>query len=111
MNGIVFSGVCLLFLFTLSTADLCTDITDTNSELYRCNVELAQRSNSACEGDCRSTLEQYADDCLGAGAQTYKDSIDTLCDEDATTDSAGGMGPAVFSTASTLFFAVYAAFF
>ena len=202
MNGIVFSGVCLLFLFTLSTADLCTDFTDTTSDIFRCNAELVQRSNSACEGDCRTTLEQYADDCLmGAAAQTYKDSIETLCsssplpvptnpasnptctafgdsssqlfmcnvdlvqrsqmacsadcrsafdnyvDEclqgaaadtfrspittlcgegtpapstndtpaattnNTSTDSAGAMGPALFSTASALFFAVYAAFF
>ena len=186
MNGIVFSGVCLLFLFTLSAADLCSDFADPTSDLFQCNVQLGQGSNSVCEGNCRTTLEQYADDCLvgaggaqalkdsiervcstsvptgvptnpasnptctafadsssqlfmcnanlvqrsqtacgadcrsafdnyvdeclqGAAADTFRNSIATLCSEG--TDSAGAMGPALFSTASALFFAVYAAFF
>ena len=119
MNAAIISGVCLLFLFTLSTADLCSDFGDPTSDLFQCNAELVQRSSSACEDDCRTSLEQYADDCLtGVTAQTFKNGIDVLCSSSTPTGSgsdtaggAGGMGPTIFSTASALFFAVYAAFF
>jgi hypothetical protein len=95
MNALTFSGVFLLLFFSLSSADICTDFTDTNSDLYRCNVELIQRSNSACEGNCRSVLEQYADDCLNAtggraAAQAFKDSLDSVCPSTSPTNPATG---------------------
>ena len=115
MNSLTFSGVFLLLFFSLSSADICTDFTDTNSDLFRCNVELGQRSSSACEGNCRSVLEQYADDCLGAGAQTYKDSITAVCGDgggsSAAGSSAAGIGSTtLLTTVSALLFAVYTAF-
>ena len=113
MNALTFSGVFLLLFFSLSSADNCTDFTDTNSELFRCNVELGQSSSSACEGNCRSVLEQYANDCLtaiggAAAAQAYKDRITALCGGGS---SAAGIGSTtLLTTVSALLFAVYTAF-
>jgi hypothetical protein len=108
MNALTFSGVFLLLFFSLSSADICTDVSDTNSELFRCNMAFAQRSSSACEGDCRSEQEQYADDCLGDSAQVYKDAITAVCGEGS---SAAGIGSTtLLTTVSALLFAVYTAF-
>jgi hypothetical protein len=79
MNALTFSGVFLLLFFSLSSADICTNVSDTNSKVFQCNAEFSQRSSTACEGNCRSELEQYADDCLGNGTQAYKDSITAVC--------------------------------
>ena len=79
MNTLSLTGVCLLLLFSLATADICTDFADPTSDLYQCNVELAQRSDSACEGNCKTQLENYADQCLETAAQAYKDTIKNLC--------------------------------
>ena len=75
MNTLSLTGVCLLLLFSLATADICTDFADPTSYLYQCNVEL----NSACEGNCKTQLENYADQCLETAAQAYKDTIKNLC--------------------------------
>jgi hypothetical protein len=100
MNALTFSGVFLLLFFSLSSADICTDFGTPDSKLFKCNVELVQRSNSACEGNCRSVLEQYADDCLnGAAVQAFKDTIDSLCP--GTTPSNPATGPTSACTAFT----------
>jgi hypothetical protein len=93
MNALTFSGVFLLLFFSLSSADICTDVSDTNSELFRCQMEFTQRSSSVCEGNCRSVLEQYADDCISAiggatAAQSFKDSIDSFCPSTSPTNPA-----------------------
>ena len=112
MNALTFSGVFLLLFFSLSSADICTDVSDTNSELFRCQMEFTQRLSSACEGDCRSELEQYADDCLGDSAQAYKDAITAVCGEGSSEgSSAAGIGSTtLLTTVSALLFAVYTAF-
>ena len=112
MNALTFSAVFLLLFFSLSSADICMDFSDTNSELFRCNVEFTQRSSSVCEGNCRSVLEQYADDCLVNGAQVYKDSITAVCGEGSSEgSSAAGIGSTtLLTTVSALLFAVYTAF-
>ena len=120
MYAAIVGGVCLFFLFTVSTADICSDVTDQNSEVYQCTVKLA---SLACEGDCKSILEEYADDCLGDGAQAYKDTIETVCSTSKPTnpasspssmseiaDSAGGIQLTLSSLVSAVFFAVYTAF-
>ena len=106
MNALTFSAVFLLLFFSLSSADIiCTDI---DSKVFQCDVELSQSLSSACEGDCRSVLEQFADDCLGNGAQAYKDAITALCGEGS---SAAGIGSTtLLTTVSALLFAVYTAF-
>ncbi|CAI7996933.1 hypothetical protein GBAR_LOCUS1999 [Geodia barretti] len=109
MNALTFSGVFLLLLFSLSNADVCTKFSDMNSELYQCNVELSQRSNSACEGNCRSVLEQYADDCLSGAAQAYKDSITAVCGDVGGSSAAGIGSTTLLTTVSALLFAVYTA--
>ena len=108
MNALTFSGVFLLLFFSLSSADICTDFSDTNSELFRCNVELGQRSNSVCEGNCRSVLEQYADDCLSAiggatAAQSFKDSIGSFCPSTSPTNSTNSVCTAFTDANSELF--------
>lgn len=121
MYAAIVGGVCLFVLFTVSTADICSDVTDQNSEVYQCTVKLA---SLACEGDCKSILEEYADNCLGDGAQAYKDTIETVCSTSKPTnpasdssskpseiaDSAGGIQLTLSSLVSAVFFAVYTAF-
>jgi hypothetical protein len=115
MNALTFSGVFLLLFFSLSSADICTNVSDTNSKVFQCNAEFSQRSSTACEGNCRSELEhcrseqeQYADDCLGDSAQVYKDAITAVCGEGS---SAAGIGSTtLLTTVSALLFAVYTAF-
>ena len=89
MNALTFSGVFLLLFFSLSSADICTDFSDTNSELFRCQMEFTQRSSSVCEGNCRSVMEQYLEKCIGGdAAQSFKDSIGSICPSTSPTNPA-----------------------
>ena len=85
----------------------CQDATDVTSDLYDCLVEYAKGS---CTSDCKTLLEEYADDCLGseAAAEAYKDTLDQVCGggdgDDATTVAA-----TLFSTFTALLVAMAAA--
>ena len=102
MKATAVSGACLLFLFTLSAADVCTDFTTPNSALFRCNAELVRRSMSACEGSCKTSLEQYANDCLDGPSRTaFKNTIASICKGD--TPSVNPACSAFSDTGSDLF--------
>ena len=83
-TSVMISGVCCLLAlsFTLSECDEHINCTSIDSDLQDCIDEFTDsRKNTdiLCEGDCRSTLEDYADDCLGLLAESYKAALDEVC--------------------------------
>jgi hypothetical protein len=64
--------------------EACTNIATPGNALYECNTQFTLGSKSICEGDCKTALDSYADECLGGTAQAFKDQIETFCS--GTTD-------------------------
>ena len=89
---------------TLSTSDLCMDVSDPNSELAVCLLAFGQLSSTACEEECRSVLQDYADECLGTSADPYIDELNNFCEtvvdvtDEPTEDDATTIAATLFST-------------
>ena len=87
-------AACLLVLTIASTEckqdkrqfedNICIDATDPTSELFAnaCVADFSSGSSLACEGNCRSLLDQYADECLLDGADVFKTNVENFCDTD-----------------------------
>ena len=85
-TSVMIAGVCCLLAlsFTLSECAVnCSDFGDPSTELGMCVAELGKGSSSVCEGECRSQLEAYANECVNdpMAAENYKNTFDTLCSE------------------------------
>ena len=99
------------------------------SDVLDCLAESQSSPSSICNGDCRDTLEEYADECLSsAAAEQFLDALDQACDATmptattatattatattatATTDTATTATATLISTVTALIVAVAAAF-
>ena len=88
-TSVMIAGVCCLLAlsFTLSECDEHINCTSIDSDLQNCIDEYRANPNNTdvvCEGNCRSVLEEYADDCLGTGAEGFKDALDEACNNGTT---------------------------
>ena len=95
--------------------DKCSEATTAGSDLFNCIRNYATDPDSVCSGDCKDELLEYADECLGVVADTYKDTLNTVCrgkgDNGSAEDDATRMGATLFSTISALLVAVLAALY
>ena len=100
---------------TVCEPNVCSEATTPGSDLLNCIRSYATDPDSVCSGDCNDELLEYADECLGVGADTYKDTLNTVCrgkgDNGSAEDDATRMGATLFSTISALLVAVFAALY
>ena len=87
-TSVMIAGVCCLLAlsFTLSECQNATCTINIDSDLQDCINDYADNPDNTdivCADDCRSALEEYADDCLGTGAEHYKDALNEACNNGA----------------------------
>ena len=72
----------------ISSRDICRLILNSNSKVYRCLTDYAFNPVSICSSNCRSVLEQYADECLPCDdSQAFKDTLATDCTQQPDIDA------------------------
>jgi hypothetical protein len=110
IGGSIITGWCLLLLFSFTECGASSQVakrqsafcnlTDTDSELYKCTSDFREGSSSVCQGSCRSVLRRYADTCLQPynrdAASEYKDDLKELC----------ASGPTLLPTLSAILLAL-----
>ena len=76
------AGVCCLLALSLTLSE-CQDAGCLNlsSDLEDCIVgyQHGAENETVCKDDCKFAPKKYADACLGAGAESFKDELDKLC--------------------------------
>ena len=113
----IVTAACFLVLAFTATAFAvtCTDFGTPGTALFDCAADYNTDPKSVCSGDCKDELLKYADECLGDLADTYKDTLNTVCrgkgDNGSAEDDATRMGATLFSTISALLVAVFAALY
>ena len=80
-------AACLLVLTECKQAKrqfegICNDAVDPTSELFACVAGFSSGSSLACEENCRSLLDQYADACLLGGSNVFKTNVENFCNTD-----------------------------
>ena len=112
-TSVMIAGVCCLLALSFTLSE-CQDsgCTSIDSDLQDCINEYRDNPDNTdvlC-GDCRSTLEEYADDCLGAGAEAYRNGLDAACGAAGENGAGSTVEAAALSTISALVVAMAAVF-